>query len=399
MPASTITAPPLESTQKQKPPKKKGVLRFLAEIAFFLIVAALALETYFGLVGVGEQEARIPDKALGWKYPPHQLISYRREGFSHEKTNSTGQRDIEHTIAKPPSVIRIALLGDSATAAMQVPMEETTARQVERDLNAYAAAKHIHTRFEVLNFGCLGYSIGQELVLYESVVAKYQPDVVVMLYTAGDAGESVLPWEKRLTATPRPYFYLDSKGQLKEDKSVLSWNDEYLSEHPLLDYLTCHSHIFGILSQTDLELSINEPAYKRLRDMFMKRLEKFQRPRTVAPDAMPEVYFLADRIKVGEAIFTRLNEQLKQRHGRFVIYCFPNAFDNKEFYEDARIFGQFAKDNDIPFLDLDPLYKNSADPKSLILQQHFSSKGHKFAAEKLEELIAPLCFPQSTARH
>lgn len=391
MPA-TLTTPPQTTAQTKAPAKKRGFLRNVAETIVLIVVAILALEGFFTLAGIGEQEARLPDKVLGWHYPARHLVCYRREGFSHEHINTAGLRDVEHNIAKAKGVFRIALMGDSATAALQVPLQSTTARVLEKSLNDEASKRHLSKSFEVVNFGCSGYSLGQQLVLYQSKVEQYKPDMVILLYTAGDAGESVLPWSMRWTAMPRPYFYIDSKGKLREDKSIMALNDERLSPNAFWNYLECNSHIYGVLSLLDLELTVNDAWYRRFRDNVSKKLERFSKPKTVAPDAMPELYFAADRVAVGKALLTELNERIAADHGRLVVYCFPNCFDNKEFYEDAKIFAPFAREQGIPFLDLDKPYKESSDPTSLILQQHFSVKGHAFATGKLMQLIEPLCF-------
>jgi len=48
---------------------------------------------------------------------------YQREGESDVRINSDGLRDREHAKAKPAGMARIAVLGDSFSEAMHVPME------------------------------------------------------------------------------------------------------------------------------------------------------------------------------------------------------------------------------------------------------------------------------------
>ena len=48
---------------------------------------------------------------------------FRNEGEAYIKINSAGLRDREHAIAKPPNTVRIAVLGDSMTEALQVPLQ------------------------------------------------------------------------------------------------------------------------------------------------------------------------------------------------------------------------------------------------------------------------------------
>src|ERR1700687_5059060 len=101
-------------------------------------------------------------------------------------------RDVEHTIAKPAGVYRIALLGDSATEGLQVPFDATYGREIERIYAAHGI------KAEVLNFGCSGYSTGQEVLQFEREVAQYKPDLSILLYNRGDSMENIRkPWDLR----------------------------------------------------------------------------------------------------------------------------------------------------------------------------------------------------------
>lgn len=98
--------------------------------------------------------------------------------------NSAGFRDIEHPLAKPAGVKRIALLGDSMTEGWGVHFEDLAARQWQKILNEDVDLKG--QKFEVLNFGMSGYASRQERILYEKVVRAYAPDLVVVLFCFND---------------------------------------------------------------------------------------------------------------------------------------------------------------------------------------------------------------------
>ncbi|HNI38405.1 MAG TPA: SGNH/GDSL hydrolase family protein, partial [Pseudomonadales bacterium] len=94
--------------------------------------------------------------------------------------NNAGFRGSDFAINKPPLTTRIAILGDSVAYGYSVPLEETFARLLEKQLN-----QDKHT-VEVLNFAVNGYSTVAELELYKTRVREYQPDIVLLAYVLND---------------------------------------------------------------------------------------------------------------------------------------------------------------------------------------------------------------------
>ena len=61
------------------------------------------------------------------------LVSIRGRGTY--RINSAGLRDREHPKAKPPNTVRVAVLGDSMTEALQVPVERAYWSVFSRELS------------------------------------------------------------------------------------------------------------------------------------------------------------------------------------------------------------------------------------------------------------------------
>lgn len=124
--------------------------------------------------------------------------------------NSLGFRDREWTVDKPEGTRRIAVIGDSMIASIATDVDDTLARRLERLLEDDPAG----VRYEVMNFGVSGSSTAQELKLYESLVRRYRPDVVVCAFCVwNDLADN----DNRLTASGnRVYFELDDGGDLRE---------------------------------------------------------------------------------------------------------------------------------------------------------------------------------------
>lgn len=94
--------------------------------------------------------------------------------------NSAGFRGADFPTQKTSGVTRIAILGDSVAYGYSVPLEQTFARLIEKQLNADGYP------VEVLNFSVNGYSTVAELELYTTRVREYQPDIVLLAYVLND---------------------------------------------------------------------------------------------------------------------------------------------------------------------------------------------------------------------
>jgi hypothetical protein len=178
-------------------------------IIFGVICAGLVAE-----VGVRVANRFFPyfycyDAARGWGLRPNIAGYYRREGAAYVEINSGGFRGPEVARTKPPGTIRIAVLGDSYTEAIQVPYEDTFASVAARQLTQCPLLKG--RRVEALNFGVDGYGTTQELVTLREKVWAYQPDIVVLaIFLGNDVRNNSVSLEGDLC---RP-FYVERDGKL-----------------------------------------------------------------------------------------------------------------------------------------------------------------------------------------
>ena len=100
--------------------------------------------------------------------------------------NSQGYRTPEIAESKPPSTVRVACIGDSWTFGMNVDQS----RAYPDRLAARLQEAKPGTRYEVLNFGQLGYSSFQGLQLLKTRVLGLRPDVVAIGFGMNDSGVS-----------------------------------------------------------------------------------------------------------------------------------------------------------------------------------------------------------------
>jgi len=95
--------------------------------------------------------------------------------------NDLGFRDREDlATAKPAGTSRVLFLGDSVTFGLEVDLEETLVKQVERLLAPHGGP------VECLNLGVSGYSPLQEVALLERNGLDLAPDLVVLCYNLND---------------------------------------------------------------------------------------------------------------------------------------------------------------------------------------------------------------------
>ncbi len=113
------------------------------------------------------------DFMLGELRPDAQVV-FKDQPFT---TNRWGMRDRDHSLAKPPGVYRIALLGPSHVMGAGVADGETFADFLEKRLNE-SVTQQTNIRYEVLNFGVTNYSLLQQLAILEERAVMFQPDAV-----------------------------------------------------------------------------------------------------------------------------------------------------------------------------------------------------------------------------
>lgn len=141
-----------------------------------LVNQGLQLDDRYGMSFVPNAE--------GWN------TSLRAEYRTYVTINSQGLRDAEHAYKKRPGSTRVLVLGDSITAAIQVPLTDTFVKIVEEKLNEVFPERH----FQVINAGVIGYGTANELLFFTGEGYKYQPDVVLLaFFTGNDIMDNINP--------------------------------------------------------------------------------------------------------------------------------------------------------------------------------------------------------------
>jgi hypothetical protein len=156
------------------------------------------------------------DADRGWSLRPNTEGWEIGETKNYVRINSDGLHDREHALAKPPNTLRIAVLGDSLTEAMQQPVEKAYSSIVEQQL-AHCSALN-GRQVEIINFGVSGYGTGQELITLQNKVLKYSPDIVLLAFYAGnDVFNNYREFNPSVGADQCPYFSLQHDQLVLDD--------------------------------------------------------------------------------------------------------------------------------------------------------------------------------------
>ncbi len=197
-----------------KPSNRTSVWANLALAASGLIFSLAILEAGLRLAGISFPSFYQEDPDRGGALRPGTEGWFRKEGEAHVRINSDGLRDREHTLAKPPDMFRIAVLGDSFAEAMQVPAEKAFWAVLERELSGCQGLAG--RKPEVLNFGVSGYGTAQELLTLRHRVWKYRPDLILLAFFAGN---DVRNNSRALNRDPRIPYFVRQDGRLVLDDS------------------------------------------------------------------------------------------------------------------------------------------------------------------------------------
>ena len=179
---------------------------WIKNAAIAAAAAAIALglgEVSLRAIGFSYPNFWTPDPVTGTSLRPGMEGWQRDEGKAYVRISRQGLRDREHAVDKPANTYRIAVLGDSYAEAMQVEMDHAFWALLPEKLKAcgFAPGKQIET----LNFGVSGYGTSHELLMLQSRVWQYQPDMVLLAFFPGN---DVRNNSKALEGEKRPYFSL-----------------------------------------------------------------------------------------------------------------------------------------------------------------------------------------------
>jgi hypothetical protein len=392
--------------------KKKVLL-----VTFGLLFGLVMSEVFLRVIGYSYPLFYTTDAYRGFALQPGVEGHYQREGESYVRINSDGLRDRERPKAKPADTVRIAVLGDSFSEAMHVPMEQTFWFLLERKLQECRAFPG--QRVEVINFGVSGYGTAQELMTLRQKVWVYSPDLVVLAFTTYN---DIYDNSRALSRTEEVPYFVYRNGELTYDDSFRN-SSTYRQRDSKLNRLGRWIH--NSLRVVQLVHYVQFVAKLKLTDWRNKRRLAAQaqtKPADVTPvtvrnaedigiDNMIYVEPTDDNWKeawrVTEGLIRQMRDDVAQRKARFLLVTLSNAIQvypdpvvrqkflqhigaDTIFYPNLRLKAM-AEREQIEFLDLAQPMQAYADQNKVFLHGfgsdlgngHWNAQGHKVVAELL----------------
>lgn len=377
--------------------------RFAATLAIVLASTAIGLagfELFLRATGYSAPLWYQPDAHLGWTLRPGAQGVFSAEGRADVSVNDAGFRDRTHPLDKPSGVYRIAVLGDSYSEAMQVPLEAAYWSLLPGKLAACGFQPG--RKIEALNFGVAGYGTAQQYLLLVSTAIRYQPDLVLLQFTNGNDvrnNSAVLEPEKS-----RPFFALDERGTLRLDESFA-----YTSGHRRRSSLPWQ--LFREVSDASRVAQLLRAA-SQAQLMPSAHASPMEAGLEAAVLAEPRDPLWRDAWRTTEVLIEKTHDFARRHGADFLLVSVPYAVqvhpDRKLraslqeklgvpdlLYPDRRI-AAFAADKAIPALTLAPGMQARAEASGVALHGfanaqpgfgHWNEEGHRVAAELIAQRL------------
>ena len=401
--------------------RPRNLKKKLLLVSFGLLFGLFMSEIFLRVLGYSYPLFYTTDYYRGFALQPGVEGHYQREGESYVRINSDGLRDREHSKPKPANTVRIAVLGDSFTEAMHVPMEQTFWSLLERKLQECKAFPGQNV--EVINFGVSGYGTAQELLTLRQRVWDYSPDLVVLAFTTySDIHDN----SRALSKTEEVPYFVYRNGELTYDASFRQ-SRTYQQRDSKLNELGRWLH--NKLRIVQLVHYVQFVAKMKLTDWKNKRRLAAEAESKPAAGTSPTVRNAEDigidnmiyteprdenwkeAWRVTEGLIKQMRDDVAQKKARFLVVTLSNAIQvypapivrqkflehvgaDAIFYPNLRLKA-LAEREQIDFMDLAEPMQAYADQNHVFLHGfgsdigngHWNANGHRVAADLIAQKL------------
>lgn len=385
---------------------KRFVPNLLLAVASTLL-CAIAIEVGLRITKYSTPIFRQPDYYSGSRLTPGAYYRQTKEGGSEGYINSKGLRDYEYPYEKDDHTFRILIVGDSYTEAIQVPLEDTYPKLLEKKLEESPPMESLE--YEVINMGVSGAGTANSYYQYLSEGIKYDPDLVVLAFCTGNDFRNNF---KKLEGYPyRPYFYINSEGALAED---LSFRERLASR---LEGWRHYYHLLKLKSYFISFLAIQKAHFLKA---TRKGLVTRKITDTVVVVSDWKVYLKdlppewAEAYEVTKRVIRLFSDRVHSNGADFLLVTLTNGtqISDRMLKPLDRAFGRgkydlekpdrelwdFAKRNDIDLFQLLPIFRKQYEETGTYYHGfenaggagsdgHWNQQGHELAATSLFKFL------------
>lgn len=400
--------------------KLKRVGAKLLLILAGLICGLLVVEIALRVIGFRDLNLYMTDPYVGFTLRPGAEGWWRGEGVTYIKINSEGLRDYEHSKQKPPNTLRIAVLGDSFTEALDVEIPEAWWAVMEQRLQGCEALNG--RKVEVINFGVSGFSTTRELITLQKRAWQYSPDIVVLnLTTINDIKDNSRVLNKEYASLPLPYYVYKGDQLVLDDSQLVARNNSpyfrLQKSYPgsVVNWLRNHLRLVGLIDKARL-------AYQKREILKQQQSEQPNAPaETIGWDINvykePQDPAWIDAWRVTEGTVLLMRDEVKSHGAKFLVmtgtsgtqlYPDPAAREasmrslgiENLFYPDQRIKA-LGERSGFPVLNLAPAMQEYADRNKVFLHGqgkltgygHWNQTGNRVAGELVAQKLCAEILP------
>lgn len=363
--------------------RKRSLLLTAMDCVVSVVLVLLVLELLFTIAGVGQEEFLKYDPILGCSPMPGKKLTYRSEGFSRSSFNSHGMRDREVSKSKTPGTLRVAMLGDSLTEALQVNRDESFSYLFEQKLNSGAEKP----KYEVLNFGVGSYYLPQKYLRLKHLALDFKPDLVIMEMRTGEMLE-LMPKPLSNLISARPFFLVDGNDKLIESHAYqLQWNGgKEASRMRATAWLREHSALWGVFGIGMQRLLTKPTAFSEMKLQEQEAAQK-KAAENHAPIDFKFVAIDPYLKRLTKALILQAKEECRKQNCPMAIMYFTGMRGLQNPEEEA-FLEKTAKELGIPFLNMHkPVEQNVHISKEPLYISHFAPRGHRMVADELMSFV------------
>lgn len=355
------------------------------------------------------------DDVTGWRLRPGAHGWWVSEGHAYVRINRDGMNDRDYALLKPRNGLRIAVLGDSMTSAVQVDVERNFLRVLERNLSTCHALTG--RPIEVMNFGVPGFGTAQELLTFQHKVVQYSPDIVLLAFFTYNDVQNNHRALNPVNSAEAPYFVLEGNRLVLDDsfRQQRSWKLYGVLRDAFGD-LANRSRIIQAAAEVILRRGLFARARQAEAGAIAQRFGKHADALIYGPPTWKE---MAEAWQVTEALLLRLAQEAEARDIGFWLVTLSQspqvladpvqraAIVQKYgiqdlFYPDRRL-ERFARRHGIPAIVLAPELARYAEVHQAQLtlfpdgSGHYNELGHRIIGTMIGERLCQAA--QATSGH
>lgn len=311
------------------------------------------------------------DDTLIWTFQPGLNVTPFGPPVS---INDAGFRDEFPRADTGSEETRIAVLGDSYTAAVRTSEEERFTERLERGLEEDGHS------VDVINFGMNAYGTDQEALTYRHVASRFDPEVVILMVSPNDIRETYVKHSLH-------------PGTIRRNLSNRAFNRGPVDRFGW--WMAAHSSLFFRFQSL---IGLDYGTFDRLFSTTTNGVF-FQEDRGLGPGeilfARNETGEMKAALRYWDGIVGALHREVQEDGARFMLVLLPIEIQFTTVPQNPDLSMTKVEDevsnisarHGIRHVSLLPYVQDHDNPERVFLEEdyHYGPEGHRLVAEALQD--------------